>query len=205
MNDNQHHPRDAWDEYWGKVSLISFFANFYRKNFLSRPMSKIIERYFPENGVFLEAGCGSATDTFYYQKKSRRFIAMDISEAALQLAVRQKNIDEVKLGDICSITFPDNYFDGIWNLGVMEHFSNPEMGKAFSEMRRVLKPGAHVILLWPSVWNLVNTFFWWLFPKMPSLLHSRRQGTEILEQNNFQPCDSSTTIMGDIILVGRKI
>lgn len=205
MNDNRQHPRDAWDEYWGKVSFISFFANFYRRNFLSRPMSKMIERYFPENGVFLEAGCGSATDTFYYQKKSRRFIAMDISESALQLAVRQKNIDEVKLGDICSITFPDNHFDGIWNLGVMEHFSNPEMGKAFSEMRRVLKPGAHVILLWPSVWNLVNAFFWWLFPKMPSLLHSRRQGTEILKQNNFHPCDSSTTIMGDIILVGRKV
>jgi SAM-dependent methyltransferase len=130
---------------------------------------------------------------------------MDISEAALQLAVRQKNIDEVKLGDICSIAFPDNHFDGIWNLGVMEHFSNPDMGKAFSEMRRVLKPGAHIILLWPSVWNLVNDFLWWLFPMIPSLLRSRRQGTKILKQNNFQPCGSTTTIMGDIILVGRKV
>jgi len=165
----------------------------------------MIEKYFPESGVFLEAGCGSATDAFYYQKRVRKFIAMDISEAALQLAIKQKNIDEVRLGDICAIAFPDNHFDGIWNLGVMEHFRPEEMERAFSEMRRVLKPGACVILLWPSLWNLVNVFFWWLFPQMPSLLRSRRQGESILRQNNFQPCEAVNTIMGDIILVGRKI
>jgi len=205
MNDNQQYPRDAWDEYWEKVSFISFFANLYRKNFPSKPMSKMIEQYFPEKQVFLEAGCGSATDTIYYQKKGSRFIWMDISEAALQIAARQKSIDEVKLGDICSITFPDNHSDAIRNLDVVEHYSTPDTGEAFSEMRRVLKHGANFALLWVSSWELVNAFLWWLFPMIPSLLRSRRQGTKILKQNNFQPCDSTTTIMGDIILVGRKV
>lgn len=205
MSDKQQHLNEVWDQYWGKVRLISFLANLYRRNFLSRPMSKMIEKYFPPTGLFLEAGCGSATDTFHYEKKARKFIAMDISPAALLLAIQQKNIDEVQLGDICSMTFPENHFDGIWNLGVMEHFVYPDMAKAFAEMRRVLKPGAHVILLWPSVWNLVNAFLWWLFPKMPSLLRSRHEGLRILQQNNFQPCEATTTIMGDIILVGRKI
>lgn len=130
---------------------------------------------------------------------------MDISEAALSMASRKKIIDEVRVGDICDIPFPDAHFDGIWNLGVMEHFYPDTMKSAFSEMRRTLKPGAHLIVLWPSVWNLVNVFFWWLFPKMPSLLRSSGQGRAILIQNHFQPCEEKTTIMGDIILVGRKL
>jgi SAM-dependent methyltransferase len=204
MTQPKKYPEEDWNQYWAKVRVIGLFANLYRKTFLSRPMSKMIEKYFPTSGVFLEAGCGSATDTFHYEKKDRKFIAMDISRAALELAIQQKNIDEAQLGDICYMNFPDNHFDGIWNLGVMEHFVHPDMAKAFSEMRRVLKPGAHVILLWPSVWNLVNAFLWWLFPKMPSLLRSRRQGMDILQQNHFHPCEATNTVMGDIILVGRK-
>lgn len=205
MNQGQEEARKSWNLYWSQVTRISWLANLYRKQFLSRPMSKMIEKYFPPSGTFLEAGCGSATDTFFYEKKNRIFIGMDISEAALRLASLQKNIDEVRVGDICGMPFPDAHFDGIWNLGVMEHFQANTMRSAFSEMRRTLKPGAHLILLWPSFWNLVNLFFWWLFPKMPSLLRSPRQGRSILVQNHFQPCETKTTIMGDIILVGRKI
>lgn len=205
MNQGNQEAVERWNRYWGQVAWIGWPANFYRKQFLSRPMSRMIEKYFPPSGIFLEAGCGSATDTYYYKKKDRKFIGMDISEEALRMASQQKNIDAVRVGDICIMPFPDAYFDGIWNLGVMEHFNSSAMKGAFAEMRRTLKPGAHLILLWPSAWNLVNIFFWWLFPKMPSLLRSRRQGKEILGQNNFHACEVVTTIMGDIILVGRKI
>lgn len=205
MSQDVEEARKSWNRYWSQVAWIGWFADFYRKQFLSRPMSRMIEKYFPPNGVFLEAGCGSATDTFFYNKKERTFIGMDISEEALRIASRQKNIDEVRMGDICDMPFPHSHFDGIWNLGVMEHFSPAAMKSAFSEMRRTLKPGGHLILLWPSVWNLVNMLFWWLFPKMPSLLRSQEQGRAILIQNQFQPCEEKTTIMGDIILVGRKI
>lgn len=205
MNQSGKKACKSWDLYWGRVNRISWFANFYRKEFLSKPMSRMIEKYFPPTGNFLEAGCGSATDTFFYDKKNRKFIGMDISETALSLAAKQRNIDEVRVGDICATPFPDACFDGIWNLGVMEHFKTEAMDEAFAEMRRILKPGAHVILLWPSVWNLVNVFFWWLFPAMPSLLWSPAQGRKILLRNQFQPREVKTTIMGDIILVGRKI
>lgn len=205
MNQANQEAVNSWNRYWSQVAWIGWPANYYRKQFLSKPMSRMIEKYFPPSGIFLEAGCGSATDTFFYKKKSRRFIGMDISDEALRMASRQKNIDEVQIGDICNMPFPSAHFDGIWNLGVMEHFNPPAMKSAFAEMNRTLKPGAHLILLWPSVWNLVNLFFWWLFPKMPSLLHSRQQGEAFLRENNFQACEAVTTIMGDIILVGRKI
>jgi len=50
MNDSQQNSKDARNEYWGKVSFISFFANLLGKNFFSTPTSKMIERHFPERG-----------------------------------------------------------------------------------------------------------------------------------------------------------
>jgi len=71
-----------WDKYWKKDNSNPL-ANIYRKLFLSRPMSKLIDTYFLSRGKFLEAGSGSATDTHYYNKKKRYMVAMDISKEAL--------------------------------------------------------------------------------------------------------------------------
>jgi hypothetical protein len=130
---------------------------------------------------------------------------MNISEASLQIPARQKNIHKVKLGDICSITFSKNQSDTVWSLRAVEHYSIPDKGKALSVVGRVLKHGANFTHLWPSVRELVNAFLWWLFPTMPSQPNLCPQGTKVLKQNDFLPCGSITTIMGDIIHVGRKV
>jgi SAM-dependent methyltransferase len=43
--------------------------------------------------------------------------------------------------------FPDDSFDGLWSIWVLEHIPNPEL--ALREMRRVVKDGGY-ILLWPA-------------------------------------------------------
>ena len=55
----------------------------------------------------------------------------------------------MQTGDVRSLPFADNSFDGYWSLGVIEHF--PEgYDKIASEMLRVLKPGAFLFLTFPS-------------------------------------------------------
>ncbi len=48
----------------------------------------------------------------------------------------------------------DGSYDGIFNLGVMEHFHEDEIEKILPEFHRVLKPGGHVIMFWPPAWGL---------------------------------------------------
>lgn len=48
-----------------------------------------------------------------------------------------------------SIPFPDNTFDAIWCIWVLEHVQNPE--KVLLEMRRVLKPQGLLLLI--PTWN----------------------------------------------------
>ncbi len=196
-----------WDKYWKKDksnSLMNYLANTYRKIFLSLPMKKMMDAYFAKDGKFLEAGSGSATDTYYYNKEQRYMVALDLSREALKVASKQKNIDEVRQGDIRNLPFKANSLDGIWNLGVMEHLSTEDIDSTLAEFHRVLNRNGRIILLWPAKYNLINIFFSFMFPAMPNELKSTKQGKEILEKNKFKCLKTKITVMGDIILVGQK-
>ena len=56
------------------------------------------------------------------------------------------------------LPFADATFEGVYNLGVMEHFTTDEIARILSEFRRVLRPGGKAVLFWPrtsapSVWG----------------------------------------------------
>ena len=58
-------------------------------------------------------------------------------------------IDKAICADIMHLPFKSNSIDGLWNLGVMEHFTKQEIIKALAEFARVLKPGSYAVLFWP--------------------------------------------------------
>lgn len=45
-------------------------------------------------------------------------------------------------GDISSLPFPDHSVDGIWNVGVMEHFEHADIYLILREFGRILRAGA---------------------------------------------------------------
>lgn len=95
-----------------KKTIFGMLANLYRYIFLALPLRHYFERYFPEKGVFLEAGCGSAEDTKFLIKRKRTLMGMDYSEEALKLAKKQKNIDSVILGDILNLRLKKSLLTG---------------------------------------------------------------------------------------------
>lgn len=83
--------------------------------------------------------------------------------------------------DVRDLPFRDKSLDGIWNLGVMEHFEEDEQLLVLREFHRVLKPGGRLLLWWPPVWaidRMLLALFGWQFPDEPgraTLKHCRRQ------------------------------
>lgn len=69
---------------------------------------------------------------------------------------RYSNIPGIRQADICDIPFPDNMFDMIVCIHVLEHI--PDDGKALSELYRVLKPGGIALLQTPFSEKLEKTF-----------------------------------------------
>ena len=66
----------------------------------------------------------------------------------IQYARTHYNPESFQVADIEKIPFPDNTFDGIVCLGVVEYLASD--GPALTEMQRVLKPGGFAVITTPS-------------------------------------------------------
>jgi ubiquinone/menaquinone biosynthesis C-methylase UbiE len=76
--------------------------------------------------------------------------AVDISEAALRLYHRNNpHAFEVRQATILDLPFKPATFDGVYNLGVVEHFTREEIHSILVQLNRVLKPGGKLVMFWP--------------------------------------------------------
>lgn len=99
--------------------------------------------------VILEAGGGDTELQFYLAQRSAHVINFDHDQAPLdssELQARRLGLPNLlcRRGDLASIYYPDNHFDKVFCVSVVEHI--PEAEKAVDELWRVLKPGGRLLL-----------------------------------------------------------
>jgi len=143
--------RQVWEEHWKKLnqtnSIFGKICEAYRRLIISNAVAYYLKRYFPTKGIFVECGSGTSQTLSRLKKEERKLVALDIAITPLKIA-KKENIDEAICADIFNLPFKDDSIDGIWNLGVMEHFYPKDTNKILDEFHRVLKKGARVILFW---------------------------------------------------------
>jgi len=151
--------QEDWNIYWSNQNKTSnkvydFIANFYRNNIIKPSLNYFIFKHFKIDSLLLHAGCGSGkVDTDLVN--SFNVTALDISYTALQI-YESVNPKKAKLiqASIFEMPFENESFDGIYNLGVMEHFTQVEIQQILLEFKRVLKPKAKIVLFIPPVFGL---------------------------------------------------
>jgi len=214
-----------WSQHWAEDKQESFsqrFFSFYRKTVFARAVRYFTSRYFPAQGLFIEAGCGTAETSMLIDKRGgrRKLVALDLILPVLE---RVHPIMDVRVGgDIFRLPFATDSIDGIWNVGVMEHFTHSQIDAILSEFRRVLRPGGSVILLWPAAYSppqrILRAIEWWInrrnkgerfrfHPDEISQLRSTGQGREVLIRSKFVPVSIDfgfRSLMAFQTLVGRK-
>jgi dolichol-phosphate mannosyltransferase len=199
-----HDPQD-WDSYWSGKSdtsgwLYDLVAGIYRRGVIMPYLERFVRRNFPPGATLLHAGCGSGQVDVRLHGRVR-ITAVDISPAALRLYARHNPVAaRIEQADIFRLPFADATFDGVYNLGVMEHFTTDEIARILSELRRVLRPGGKAMLLWPrtsapSVWVL-RMVHWFLagvvgraaplHPPEISLLSGRADAEAHLQRGGFK-------------------
>lgn len=154
---------EEWDVYWKKQRAVSSVlydavAAFYRR-FIIRPyLNRYLKKYFRDNAKVLHAGCGSGQVDVDVRRRLN-ITAMDISGHALAL-YKASNPDagRVLQADIFKTPFADAAFDGVYNLGVMEHFTGEEIRDILAEFSRVIRPGGRLVLFWPPEFGLSVRF-----------------------------------------------
>ena len=214
-----------WSEHWSgekQESGVQKFFSIYRKAVFARTVRFFTERYFPESGVFVEAGAGTSETSMLIDKHGgqRVLTAVDLVPAVLEST--HPVMDVRVCADIFRMPFGENSLDGIWNVGVMEHFTQDQIDAIMREFHRTLKPGGRLILLWPAVFSIPQRILrcieWFVHsftsnktfrfhPDEISQLRSIRQGRDVLARNGFQPLQVDPgvrSLMAFETIVGEK-
>src|SRR6266545_4999725 len=120
----------VWDRHWAALSerssLFGRIASLVRTSLLSRAVRAFADEYFQKSGVFVEAGCGTAESSSGIDPAGRTLVAMDISRLAVRAARRIPVFSGLLQGDLFRLPFLSGSVSGLWNLGVMEHFTEEE-------------------------------------------------------------------------------
>jgi len=95
----------------------------------------------------LDFGCGSGFFISELSKIGYEAYGLDISAEAIQFGKRQ-GIDNLLVMDSHKIDYPDNYFDCVLLMDVIEHFEDESW--ALKEVERVLAPNGIAIVMTPA-------------------------------------------------------
>jgi len=136
-----------WDRHWQ--------AEDWRKRITrsrnSRYWSSILKKYLPnKNSRILDGGCGyghivDAMDYWGYQA-----IGIDFApETVAKIKEVMPNLN-VHYGDVRALNYENDYFDGYWSLGFIEHFWEG-YDDILKEMKRVLKVGGYAFVTFPCI------------------------------------------------------
>ena len=132
------------------LNYISFPPALERKAFIRKHLDCLKEK-----SRFCDLGFGPGVLTAFIlqQNVSWQADGVDVSQHCLQhaqrLLERKRVLDrsELSVGDVRSLPYPDDTFDGVIAVEVLEHIPDPETG--LLEAMRVLKSGGYLITALP--------------------------------------------------------
>jgi dolichol-phosphate mannosyltransferase len=219
-------PATDWDAYWAKKQsagalAYEVVAALYRKLFIRPNLVRALRRHLGPDARIMHAGCGSGqADVDLHERFN--VTAVDISLEGLALYSRNNpHAQAVRQADIFRLPFESGTFDGVFNLGVMEHFDETQIQDLLREFSRVLKHDGRIILFWPharatSVFVLRAVHFVMsavlgiknrLHPEEITLLEGRGQALEMFDQAGLKLVDYQfgwRDLFVQAVVVGRR-
>ncbi len=111
-------------------------------------IKKYTEKFIKKPAKILDAGCGIGQNVYGLQKWGYDAYGIDFTEKVVQKTKAKFPTLNVYTQDVRKLSFPDNYFDGYWSVGVIEHFTEG-YDTIIAEARRVIKKGGYLFLTIP--------------------------------------------------------
>ncbi len=105
----------------------------------------------------LEIGLGQGADAEQIVRRGGIYTGVDITEESvkrvrMRFSLKNLLFESVEQASALDLPFADNSFDIVFSHGVLHHI--PEIGKAQSEIARVLRPGGRLIVMLYAKWSL---------------------------------------------------
>ncbi|PIY95153.1 MAG: hypothetical protein COX78_04205 [Candidatus Levybacteria bacterium CG_4_10_14_0_2_um_filter_35_8] len=216
-----------WDNYWKKKKTKSqaayrIIAKIYRQLIIKRALNSFINSNFKKGAILLHAGSGTGqVDEDIIN--SYKITALDLSGEAIKLyKLNHGNKAKLIQGSIFDVPVKSDTFDGIYNLGVMEHFTREENIKILKEFKRILKRNGKIVLFWPPKFGLTVMFLnslhfvlndilkrnIRLHPEEISLAKSKKHVEKILNDSGFKVTElyfGPVDLFTHYVIVAKKL
>jgi len=161
-----HKNKTVWDRQWS--SLVATEKDVFQATTLEvfgeRAYSCFSEWFSRNDKRILEAGSGTGRFCIALAKDlpNAMIYGIDISKNSVNLSkigAKLHNLDNIEFiqGDIFKLPFPDDFFDVVFNEGVIEHFYNYK--DTINEMIRVAKSSGKIIIAVPNWYCFPHTIY----------------------------------------------
>lgn len=99
----------------------------------------------------LDVGCGAGRNAIFLAQEEFYVFGLDISPTALKLALKSANAENIRncmfvTCDFLNLPFPDASLDAAFSSYGIENVSLPDIEKALSEMKRVVRNGGLMLV-----------------------------------------------------------
>ncbi len=193
---------DAFDENWKsrEETYYNHFTEGEPKNQIQlafqshfEVFNEILSKYPTIGKSFLETGCGRGTLSNYFAKNHWDVTLLDYNDSVLKVAkkiFRAQNLKvKIKQGNALHLDFPDNSYDIVANIGLLEHFE--DIQKLMDEQFRILKPcGWCFSYVVPERHDNIQRYFRWInillnFLTFSWILNKKKEKPEVYRSDNF--------------------
>lgn len=140
--------RPADEEFWDKQ-----WAESIEESAIKRADPFVVQwtaKLLAKGSRVLDAGCGIANTVWGLEEAGFNAHGVDYAPRTVEVINRLAPELNVRHADVRQLPFPDGHFDGIWSLGVVEHFIDG-YHDILDEMARVLKPDGLAFVTIPSI------------------------------------------------------
>lgn len=104
----------------------------------------------PRGASVVDAGCGIGATVYGLSKAGFDAHGIDYAEDTVATIKSLEPQLQVQVADVRALPFADGGLDGVWSLGVIEHFYEGFDSLIF-EAHRVLRPGGYLFLTVPVI------------------------------------------------------
>lgn len=126
---------------------------------MNNPIRNLIQRHIefkrlrkwshlPPNKIILEIGCGTGNGSQLIKKyfQAKRIHAIDLDKRMVDIAKKNNKDGSIsfEVQDATQLKYKDNFFDAVFDLGVIHHI--PNWKDCLEELKRVLKPKGQLII-----------------------------------------------------------